>query len=79
MNNKMPTYRYDGKLITLTQDAYIDSINRMGLPNQTVYTAHAVDQDGNNYRVVWYPFKNWNGENEDESCDWDRPAYIEMS
>lgn len=64
------TVEYNGKTLTLTQDAYLDhDRHNLQLP---VYRAHAVDEDGNDYRVQWHVVDGWQ-EMDDESdrCDWD--------
>lgn len=76
------TVYYNGKTLTLTQDAYCDNKG-----NGVAYYAHAVDADGNDYRVEWQTTaawdaaqeqaksdpENYDGACDDEShdCDWD--------
>lgn len=40
------------------------------------YEAAAVDEDGNNYTVYWEPLSNWNGEDEGDACNWDKPVAV---
>jgi len=60
------------KLMTLsdlmfTQDAYI--------LNECTYTAHAVDQAGDEYTVNW-EIINHHTDDESEACYWDQPYSI---
>lgn len=40
------------------------------------YQASAVDDDGNEYTVFWNTLDNWNGEDEEDACDWDHPTAV---
>jgi len=64
---------YNGKQIALTQYPWIDN---EGINGCVVYRAYAIDDDGNQYQVVWelkedllitdeFP------EDESECCNWD--------
>lgn len=75
------TVNFEGKKITLIQDAYLD-----GTHKAPRYQAAGVDVAGNEVIVKWEIFEHWlnedgslNGELEDESdaCDWDNPAEVE--
>lgn len=72
---------FEGKEITLTQDAYLDGTH--AAPH---YQAAGVDAAGNEVIVKWEILEHWlnedgslNGELEDESdaCDWDNPVEVE--
>jgi len=74
------TVTFEGKEITLTQDAYLD-----GTHEASYYQASGVDTDGNDVIVKWEIYEHWlnedgslNGELEDESdaCDWDKPVDV---
>lgn len=75
------TVNFEGKKITLTQDAYLD-----GTHEAPHYQAAGVDAAGNEVIVKWEIFEHWlnedgslNGELEDETdaCDWDNPVEVE--
>ncbi|MCT6924118.1 hypothetical protein [Metasolibacillus sp.] len=76
----MTTVNFEGKEITLTQEAYIS-----GTHEAPYYEATGVDVEGNEVTVKWEIKAHWlnedgslNGELEDESeaCDWDNPSEI---
>ena len=76
----MNTVTFEGKEITLTQDAYLT-----GPHEAPHYEAAGVDQDGNRVMVKWEIESHWlnedgtlNGEMEDEgdACDWDAPVEV---
>ena len=60
----------DGTELRTTQEPYLNGDN---------YTANAVDQDDNEYKIIWeinHPdFENL--EDESEACDWDNPVSVE--
>lgn len=57
----------DGVTISLTQQAYLSGTNEA-----PIYTARAVDAEGNEYTVTWRPFDNFMElEDESDCCDWD--------
>lgn len=60
----------DGTELRTTQEPYLNGEN---------YTANAVDQDDNEYKINWeinHPdFENL--EDESEACDWDNPVEVE--
>jgi hypothetical protein len=64
-----------GKVLHMTQQAYIESTNNYGV-EEVFYLAHAVDDDGNDYLIRWetpfsaVPQTEW-PEDESEMCDWD--------
>lgn len=72
----MEKVNYEGKALTLTQEAYV-----AGTQDQPHYEAAAVDAEGNEYLVRWEVRDNWRdiAESGDESemCDWDSPAGVE--
>jgi hypothetical protein len=57
------------KDLTLTKPAYIDGLQ---------YTAHATDNQGNEYMVHWEikEFDENVPDDESEMCDWDNPTFI---
>lgn len=83
------TVAHDGKTLILTEQAYMDNYGTNGAVR---YYAHAVDYDGNIYRIAWDTTAAWddecekakNGEysgyldDESNACDWDNPAEIEL-
>lgn len=87
MNKDYGTVTFDGKLYTLTQDAYADNYE-----NRTCYFACAEDADGEGYRVRWETTIEWDEReaayvasdydpwfaNEDEAnaCDWENPVEV---
>jgi predicted DNA-binding protein len=61
---------FDGTELRTTQNPYL---------NGDTYTANAVDQYDNRYKIVWeinHP-KFEELEDESEACDWDNPASVE--
>jgi len=72
----MNKYTYNGKQITLTQQAYLT-----GKYGNAVYKAAAVDDDGNEYMVIWHPYdRSGKGcEDESDACNWDTPAEIKLT
>lgn len=76
----MNTVKFEGKEITLTQEAYLT-----GTQEAPYYEATGTDQEGNEVTVKWEIKPQWlsedgtlNGELEDESdaCDWDSPVEV---
>ncbi len=69
-NNSFGDISYNGRTISLTQQAYLAGSNEA--PR---YQASAVDADGNEYQVQWIPYDNYQDRmaEDDESacCDWD--------
>ena len=62
------TVDFNGKLLAMTQDAFISGRN-----DDPYYIAHAIDKDGNDYDIKWEVLKGWQDiENEDEMCDWSK-------
>lgn len=70
------TVEYDGKSLILTQDAYADIDPRD--TSAICYLASAVDTDGNQCRVVWYPYDDFEGDDEGDACDWDNPDRVDI-
>lgn len=74
------------KTIRLTQAAYLNGgvdvkiggIYVLFWADESYYTAHAEDQEGNEYRVYWKIREEYDPECGDESmaCDWDTPKAI---
>lgn len=66
-NNKFGDINHNGKIIHITQDAYLAGTN-----TEPVYQAAAKSDDGDDYRVTWVPVDNFMDlEDESECCDWD--------
>jgi len=75
------TVEHDGATLVLTQDAYAD-----GTYDDPYYSAHAVDADGNMYKVRWETTLEWDAQQEafreghldddagfieeEDACDW---------
>ena len=60
-------YEYEGKILYLTQDPYLNE-----LCNQDpAYYAHAVDYEGNEYRLR-FEIICPDCEDESEACDWEK-------
>lgn len=55
------TVNYQGKILTLTQQAYADNYGTNG---GVRYYAHAVDADGNEYIVAWDTTGEWDTQRE---------------
>lgn len=70
------TIRHEGKSLILTQDAYADLDPRD--TSAICYLASAVDTDGNQYRVVWYPYDDFDGDDEGDACDWENPDRVDI-
>lgn len=75
MKKDYGTTLFEGKEYTLTQDAYYAE-------GRGQYTAHAVDEDGNEYMIYWNIVAEANEDGyyeceEDEMCDWDEADEIE--
>lgn len=67
----MKTVTYQGKTLTLQQDAYIsDTVGKLDH-----YKASAIDAEGETY-TVWWAIINFECEDESESCDWDEHEVI---
>lgn len=79
---KYGTVEHNGKIITLTQQAFAENFGTNG---QVAYYAHGVDADGNDYKVIWQTTKEWDEaqaaatpdeyssllDDESNACDWD--------
>lgn len=76
--------------IKLTQDAYVEGyegafyrlhtydgkLSALGIQNNW-YTANAIDEKGNEYKIVWAITNREAFERGDEDCcDWDNPSEI---
>ena len=73
------TVEHKGKTLELTQEAYPTS-GSFPVPGGETYSgnwyeAHAVDADGNDYRVIWTEVDR-DREDASEACDWDNPDYV---
>ncbi len=56
---------YKGKTLTLMQDAYLDG----DCDGNGYYTAHAIDDDDNDYQIFW-EIINHDCEDQSSACDW---------
>lgn len=66
------------KRIRLTEEAYYKYRDGMGFEPADRYEAHGVDEDGNEYQVVWY-ISDWEAfedGREEDACDWDKPDLV---
>lgn len=90
MNEDYGTVTYEGKILKLTQFPYLDTdfsrqieiVDAHGhakLINALIYTAHAFDDNENNYDVTYQILKKWWNdetkeyelpEDEEKCCDW---------
>lgn len=74
MNELKSSVIFNCKEYALIQDAYVT-----GALNDPYYEASAIDEQGNEYMVIWeiLDLENF-AELEDESnaCDWDNPSEI---
>lgn len=72
--------------IKLTCNAHVES-GEMRLPTEDGkpsiyvmsgdwYQADGLDGDGNEYIVLWDILPDWDGSDEGDACNWDRPAHI---
>lgn len=64
-------YGYD--TLYLTQDPYIDSreiVSFSGTYTKNIYTAHAIDHQGEDYKIIWEIIDE-NAEDESDACGWD--------
>ncbi len=61
------TVEYKGKTLTVTQQPYAELYVL-----DTVYTAHAIDEEGNDYKVFWPIICEdfYNLQDESDACDW---------
>ncbi|WP_019156825.1 hypothetical protein [Robertmurraya massiliosenegalensis] len=65
---------HEGKVIRLTQNAYLD-----GTHENPYYSANGIDAEGNEYEITWDVVENWKElEDESECCDWDEPKSVEQ-
>lgn len=81
MAQNFGSVEFEGRQLALTQSAYlaVDPVTyqnpRAGEP---CYLAAATDQEGNAYRVTWYPYADYSGDDEGDACDWENPDRIEL-
>lgn len=69
----MNTVIFDGKTLTLTQDAFAENYK-----DRICYFAMAEDDDGNEWRVRWETTAAWDNnpndqDDESNACDWANP------
>ena len=70
----MTTIDYNGKTLTLIQEAY----NNCNPDHQyNCYTALAKDESGNQYKIEW-DIVNIYAEEEEDVCDWDKFTVTEL-
>lgn len=62
--------------LKLIEQAYLSGYNSTEQVNE--YHATAVDNDGNNYLVIWLEAADYNPTDNDQSsaCDWETPYKI---
>lgn len=75
------TVNFNGKRLILTQQAYLDQDpvqHQNPRAGEKCYLAAAIDDDGNTYRVTWYPYEDFDGEDESNACNWEAPHRIEL-
>lgn len=79
--NKYGTVEFEGKTYTLVEQAGIGYISKPYGSDAWLqgdfYRAHAIDNEGKEYLVLWSPVEGWK-EMEDgaDHCDWDHPDYV---
>lgn len=65
---------HEGKEIFLTQGPYID-----GTHESPYYRAHAIDLEGNEYKVTWDVVEGYEQlEDAADHCDWDNPSDVQQ-
>lgn len=67
---------WKGKELRTIQDPYSDFDDQL---ETRIYIGHALDSEGNEYKVVWEQLESFEYENADESeaCDWENPKSVE--
>ena len=73
-NARFGTVNHNGKTLTLTQNAFLDCDGSN--TGERYYSAGAVDADGNEYKVRWEIYAGFDGEDEGDACNWDKPSLI---
>ena len=68
------TVQHAGKTLNLTQIAFLDCDGSNN--GERYYSAGAVDADGNEYKVRWEIYDGFDGDDESNACDWDKPSLI---
>ena len=77
---------YKDKTLVLTQNPYVDLSGRYGIgsPKEDAWYARAVDQEGNEYHIMWEETdyyktadREFQLENQDHACHWDTPVHVE--
>ena len=66
MKNDYGTIEYKDKMLTITQQPYIE-----GPIDYPIYKALAIDIDGNEYEIIW-PIVEINCQDESDVCDWEK-------
>lgn len=72
----METYVTKNNLtVKITKDAFVD-----GLYDDVWYEGRGVDENGNEYKIIWDLKPEYDGNNlpqdESDACDWDSPREI---
>ena len=79
MTQDFGTVAWNGNTLRLQQQAYCDNY---GTDGAVRYYAHAIDENGNCYRVAWDTTAAWDARepeeanDESDACDWDNPVEI---
>ena len=76
MATEYGTVEYNGMTLELTQQPYLD-----GTKEFPAYRAYAVDESGNEYRVTWAAYPDWQERlasgDESDCADWDDYIIVE--
>lgn len=75
--NNFGTVKFEGKIYTLDQEAYLDPRCPDGLSGDE-FVASAHDDAGNEYNVYW-TISHDDPENEEDMsnlCNWDKPSNV---
>ena len=73
LSNLYPVKLKHGIMYQQTQNAYLDYNSKL---NRDVYTSKAIDEDGNNYSLIW-EITDKESEDESNACDWSEFEVIE--
>lgn len=66
LSDLYPIIVKDKKMYQMTQDAYLNYNSKL---NRDIYTAKAIDEDGNEYMLIW-EIKDKESEDASNTCDW---------
>ena len=78
---KFGTVTFNGQSLTLAQQPYLTqdpAQHQNPRAGEACYLAAAIDDNGNTYRVTWYPYDDFDGDDEGDACDWESPDRIEL-